>query len=60
MNAMTGWIDQPSIVPFLKYLDDDHKKQFHDMVVDQMIRETRQDDGTCFETFHRVNLFAMK
>jgi len=60
MNAMTGWIDQPSIVPFLKYLDDDHKKQFRDMVVDQMIRETRQDDGTCFETFRRVNLFAMK
>jgi len=59
-SAMTGWIDQPSIVPFLKYLDDDKKKHFRDTVVNQMIRETLQADGTCFETFRRVNLFAVK
>jgi len=60
-EAMTAWIDQPSIVPFLKYLDDDnHKKHFRNTVVHQMIRETLQDDGTCFETFRRVNLFAVK
>jgi len=25
-----------------------------------MIKETRQDDGTCFETFRRINLYAQK
>jgi trans-aconitate 2-methyltransferase len=58
--ALTGWVDQPSIVPFLKCLDDAHKKQFRDIVVSRMIRETLQTDGTCFETFRRMNLLAVK
>ena len=58
---MTAWIDQPSIVPFLKYISDDTvKRTFRDLVVDKMIKETLQEDGTCFETFRRVNLFARK
>ena len=58
---MIAWIEQPSIVPFLKYISDDTmKRTFRDLVVDKMIKETLQEDGTCFETFRRVNLFARK
>lgn len=60
-NAMIGWIDQPSIVPFLKCITDEEKKKcFRDAVVQQMIDATLQNDGTCFETFRRINLYARK
>lgn len=59
-EAMIKWIDQPSIVPVLKYVDDKDKQEFRDIVVNQMINETIQSDGTCFETFRRINLFAKK
>ncbi|MCB2184214.1 MAG: methyltransferase domain-containing protein [Desulfobulbaceae bacterium] len=59
-SAMVKWIDQPSIVPFLKCVDEKDKKEFRDIVVQKMIGETKQADGTCFETFRRVNLFAGK
>lgn len=59
-EAMVKWIDQPSIVPILKYVGEKDKKEFRDFVVKQMIEETSQSDGTCFETFRRVNLFAKK
>jgi len=59
-DAMIGWIDQPSIVPFLKCVDDADKQSFRDAVVEQMVAETIQPDGTCFETFRRVNVFAKK
>ena len=29
-------------------------------VVERMITETRQDDGRCFETFRRMNLWAIR
>lgn len=57
---MTGWTDQPSIVPFLKHLDDTVKQSFRDLAVNKMIEETLQKDGTYFEAFRRVNLFARK
>ncbi len=59
-KAMIGWIEQPSIVPFLKHVDSRDKKKFRDTVVKQMIQTTQQDDGTCFETFRRINVFAKK
>jgi trans-aconitate 2-methyltransferase len=59
-GTMIGWIDQPSIVPFMAWLPDSHKTGFRDYVVNEMIRKTRQDDGRCFETFRRVNLYAKK
>jgi trans-aconitate 2-methyltransferase len=59
-EAMIKWIDQPSIVPFLEWLPDPQKRQFRDLVVEQMIKETRQKDGTCFETFRRINVRATK
>ncbi|MFH1328648.1 MAG: methyltransferase domain-containing protein [Candidatus Bathyarchaeota archaeon] len=59
-KAMIKWIDQPSIVPILKYVDDNDKQEFRDTVVNQMIDATMQKDGTCFETFRRINVYAKK
>lgn len=59
-NEMIKWIDQPSIVPFLKLIDNKNKKAFRDKVVGRMIHETKQPDGRCFETFRRINVRAVK
>ncbi|MZP43866.1 methyltransferase domain-containing protein [Heliobacterium gestii] len=59
-EGMIRWIDQPSIVPFLQYLPDDKKAAFRFAVVKGMIEQTLQADGTCFETFRRINLLAWK
>lgn len=59
-DTMAAWIDQPSLVPFLKYIDEEKKKSFRDTVVDRMVKASLQKDGSCFETFRRVNLFARK
>jgi trans-aconitate 2-methyltransferase len=59
-EAMIRWIDQPSLVPFLAHLGEPDKQSFRDFVVEQMIRATRQEDGRCFETFRRINVFARK
>ena len=60
-EAMIKWIDQPSLVPFLQHITETTVKQkFRNTVVDRMLKATRQEDGTCFETFRRVNLMARK
>jgi trans-aconitate 2-methyltransferase len=59
-EELTGWIDQPSIVPFLGPVADKDRQRFRDAVVEQMIEQTRQKDGTYFETFRRINVFAKK
>ncbi len=59
-QAMTRWIDQPSIVPFSKCVDNGNKQHFRDTVVTRMINLTMQEDGRCFETFRRINVFAVK
>jgi trans-aconitate methyltransferase len=59
-DAMIRWIDQPSIVPFLTCVPDQQKSDFRDFVVKRMIEKTKQDDGRCFETFRRVNVYAKK
>jgi trans-aconitate methyltransferase len=59
-DAMIRWIDQPSIVPFLACVREEHKREFRDYVVSRMLDETRQSDGRCFETFRRVNVSARK
>jgi trans-aconitate methyltransferase len=57
---MIGWIDQPCLVPFLKILPNDKKEDFRNTVVKIMIDRTKQPDGTCFETFRRLNVKAVK
>lgn len=60
VDTMVAWVDQPCLVPFLAYVPQPHKAAFRDYVVEEMIKETKQDDGRCFETFRRVNLLARK
>lgn len=59
-EAMTKWIDQPSLVPFLACVAEKNRRPFRDAVVERMIERTRQADGTCFETFRRLNVSARK
>jgi len=59
-EAMTKWIDQPSLVPFLACVAEMDRRPFRDAVVDRMIERTRRPDGTCFETFRRLNVLARK
>ena len=59
-ETIIKWVDQPSLVPLLPYLPEDHRSSFRDYVVQRMIGETLQPDGTCFETFRRINLSAEK
>ena len=59
-EALVGWIDQPSIVPFLARVGEADKARFRDAVVSRMLQATRRPDGTYFETFRRINLFARK
>jgi trans-aconitate methyltransferase len=59
-EALIRWVDQPSLVPFLAPLGAAQRQPFRDFVVEQMVRETIQEDGRCFETFRRINVFARK
>ena len=59
-DEMIRWIDQPSLVPFMKYLPSKVKEHFRNEVVDEMIKATKQSDGRCFETFKRIDVKAVK
>jgi len=59
-EAITMWIDQPSLVPFIACVAEQDKTSFREFVVRRMIEETKQADGRCFETFRRINLLARK
>ena len=59
-QEMIRWIEQPSLVPFLKCVAKSDKQTFRDTVIEQMIKNTAQPDGRCFETFRRINVLAKK
>jgi len=59
-DEMIKWIDQPSIVPFIKYVDEADKQSFRNDVINKMIDRTKQPDGRCFETFRRINVYGIK
>jgi trans-aconitate methyltransferase len=59
-ETMTRWIDQPAIVPFLRLVPESRKADFRHFVVLAMIERTKKGDGTCFETFRRINVLAHK
>jgi len=59
-DALTKWIDQPSLVPFLARVPDSDKRFFREYVVERMIGKTKQDNGAYFETFRRINASACK
>lgn len=59
-DEMIRWIDQPSIVPFLKYIPDKEKDIFRDEIIAEMKKRTQQSNGTYFETFRRLKIYAKK
>jgi len=59
-TEMIGWIDQPSIVPFLVPLPAAVKQEFRDLVVEQMVQRTKQPDGRYLEPFRRLTVSAVK
>ena len=59
-EELIGWIDQPSIVPFINILPENIRKEFRDKVIEKMLKRTKQEDGTYFETFRRINILAEK
>ena len=59
-EEMIRWIDQPCIVPFLKCIPDKEKTIFRDEVISEMIKKTQQPNGTYFETFRRLKIYAQK
>jgi len=59
-ELLAGWVDQPSLVPFMGSIAPPDRPLFRDYVVRKMVEETRQSDGRFFETFRRINVFARK
>ncbi len=60
VDEMVRWIDQPSLVPFLECVGDDDAGAFRERVVSEMAERTLRANGTCFETFRRINVKAIK
>lgn len=59
-EEMIKWIDQPCIVPFIECIPDSLKNAFRNEVIEEMLKRTMQPDGTCFETFRRLQVYARK
>lgn len=59
-DAMINWIDQPSIVPFLERVPHELKTSFRNGIIKEMLGRTLQQDGTYFETFRRIKVYAEK
>ncbi|MEZ3424741.1 MAG: methyltransferase domain-containing protein [Lachnospiraceae bacterium] len=59
-EEMIKWINQPCIVPFSQNLPGKIKNTFHNEVIAEMLKRTRQTDGTYFETFRRLKIYAEK
>lgn len=59
-DEMIQWIEQPSLVPFIRQIPEEKKEAFRNWVVERMIEKTKQPDGRHFETFRRLNVKATK
>jgi trans-aconitate methyltransferase len=59
-EALIRWLDQPSLVPFMQHLGVADRERFRSSVIERMIASTLQVDGSCFESFRRINVFAKK
>jgi len=59
-QSFAGWIEQPSLVPFMNALPEDNSALFRDMVIEKAKEAALQSDGTYFETFRRINVSAVK
>lgn len=59
-EALGGWMDNPSLIPFVRALPAQLRKPFRDAVVADMLGRTLQPDGTHLERFRRMNVWARK
>lgn len=59
-DEMIKWLDQPTIVPFLTVIPGSLKERFRNEVIEEMLQKALQPDGTCFETFRRIRVKAVK
>lgn len=59
-DEMIRWLDQPTLVPFMDALPETYKSDFRSKAVQAMLLKTQQADGTCFETFRRIKVTAVK
>ena len=59
-DALVGWIDNPCLIPFVQALPADLRKPFRDAVVQAMLRQTEQPDGTYLEPFRRIDVWARR
>lgn len=59
-DSIVKWIDQPSLVPFMAVLRPPTSSFFRDLVVQKMLKATKEADGTYFEIFRRINVSARK
>ena len=59
-EELIGWLDQPTLIPFMQRVDDCDKASFRELVIKKMLDRTRQPDGSYFETFRRINVIATK
>lgn len=59
-DEMIKWIDQPSIVPFINVIPNELRAVFREDIIKLMLERTLQSDGTCFETFRRIHVKAIK
>ncbi|MEJ2567685.1 MAG: methyltransferase domain-containing protein [candidate division WOR-3 bacterium] len=60
-EEMIKWLEQPSLVPFLKNIaEPEPKENFTEEVEAEMIKRTELEDGRCFEPFRRINVYAKK
>ncbi|WP_406658081.1 methyltransferase domain-containing protein [Methanolobus sp. ZRKC2] len=59
-QSFVGWIEQPSLVPFMNALPEESYALFRDTVIEKTKAAALQADGTYFEAFRRINVFAVK
>ena len=59
-EEMIGWIDQPSLVPFMQYVPEELKEAFRNEVIDASLKRAIQLDGTCFQPVRRLKVSATK
>lgn len=59
-EELIGWLDQPTLIPFMKRMDELDKAKFRKTIIERMLERTKQSNGRYFETFRRINVFARK
>lgn len=59
-DEMIQWLDQPSLVPFIQCIPPEKQAAFRGEIIEEMLERTLQPNGTCFETFRRIKVNAIK